>query len=301
MIEQLISKTWALEPRFNEVQAALMLRKLSQGGSMAEMKAAWDEQKAKHGPYLAPSPPTPGGGASQASHVGADGKWKPWDLAQAKGGGVAIIPMIGTMTRYGGMCSYGSEDFASWIMEANSLDYVSSIVLEMNGPGGEVDGTEMLGAVVKNSKKPVVAYVAGMAASAHYWVASQCREIIMESETTSEVGSIGVLSMHVDASKFYEKEGYKINIIRSDGSEDKALYNSIEPLSAELLSTVKAELNVVRGTFIKNVKAGRPGIADDVFTGKMYFGKEAIKKNMADSIGYLGDAVYRADLLARKA
>ncbi|MCP9765148.1 S49 family peptidase [Lacihabitans soyangensis] len=299
MIEQLISKTWALEPRFNEVQAALMLRKLSQGGSMAEMKAAWDEQKAKHGPYLAPS----NFGSAQspvASHIGADGKWKPWDLSQAKGGGVAIIPMIGTMTRYGGMCSYGSEDFASWIMEANSMDYVSSIVLEMNGPGGEVDGTEMLGAVVKNSRKPVVAYVAGMAASAHYWVASQCREIIMESETTSEVGSIGVLSMHVDASKFYEKEGYKINIIRSDGSEDKALYNSIEPLSAELLSTVKAELNVVRGTFIKNVKAGRPGISDDVFTGKMYFGKEAIKKGMADSIGYLGDAVYRADLLASK-
>lgn len=286
MIEQLISKTWALEPRFNEVQAALMLRKLSQGGSMADMKAAWDEQKSKHGPYM--------------SHLGADGKWKPWDLAQAKGGGVAIIPMIGTMTRYGGMCSYGSEDFANWIIEANNLDYISSIVMEMNGPGGEVDGTEMLGAVVKNSRKPVVAYVAGMAASAHYWIASQCREIIMESETTSEVGSVGVLSMHVDASKFYEKEGYKINIIRSDGSEDKALYNSVEPLSAEVLADVKLGLNVVRGTFIKTVKAGRPSISDDVFTGKMYFGKEAIKKGMADSIGYLGDAVYRADLLARK-
>jgi protease-4 len=32
----------------------------------------------------------------------------------------------------------------------------------------------------------------------------------------------------------------------------------------------------------------------------MYTGKEAIKKGMADKIGFLGDAVYRADLLARK-
>lgn len=286
MIEQLISKQWALEPRFNEVQAALMLRKLSQGGSMADMKAAWDEQKAKHSPYM--------------SHRDMNGNWKPWNLTQSKGGGVAIIPMIGTMTRYGGMCSYGSEEFASWILEANELDYVSSIVLEMNGPGGEVDGTEMLGSVVKNSKKPVVAYVAGMAASAHYWVASQAREIVMESETTSDVGSIGVLSMHVDASKFYEEQGYKINIIRSDGSEDKALYNSVEPLTAELLASVKAELNVIRGTFIKAVKSARPGIADDVFSGKMYNGKEAVKKGMADRIGYLGDAINRADLLARK-
>ncbi|MGL4630291.1 MAG: S49 family peptidase [Leadbetterella sp.] len=286
MIEQLISKTWALEPRFNEVQAALMLRKLSQGVSMADMKAAWDEQKAKHSPYM--------------SHVGADGKWKPWKLSQAKGGGVAIIPMIGTMTRYGGMCSYGSEHFASWIIEANGLDYVNAIVLEMNGPGGMVDGTEMLADVVASSKKPIVAYVAGMAASAHYWVASQAREIVMESETTSEVGSIGVLSMHVDASKAYEKDGYKINIIRSDGSEDKALYNSVEPMTAEILSDVKAELNRIRGTFIAKVKAGRPGIAADVFSGKMYAGKDAIKKGLADRIGYLGDAVYRADLLARK-
>lgn len=288
MIEQMISKVWALEPRFNEVQAALMLRRLQNGQQLDGLSDAWAKKREAVQPYL--------------SHRDAYGVYRVWDYAQAKNGqGVAVIPIIGSMSRYGDMCSYGSEDIASWVQEANEASYVNSIVLEINSPGGEVDGTELLGAVVKNSAKPVVAYVAGMAASAAYWVASQAREIVMESETTSEVGSIGVLAMHIDASKYYEQEGFKVSILRSDGSEDKALFNSVEPLTEDLVKGVKGELNLIRSTFIKAVKAGRPGIADDVFSGKMYHGREAIKKGMADRIGYLGDAIQRADLLARKA
>lgn len=289
-IENLIAKAWALETRFHNVQAALLLRKLESG---QQITLDYSSEREMHQPYF--SAPNP-----SAGHRGTNGDYRSWDIQTAKSGHVAIIPVIGTMTRYGGLCAYGTESYGNWILEANAADYVSSIVLEINSPGGEVDGTELLGAIVKQSQKPVVAYVAGMAASAAYWVASQAREIVMESETSSEVGSIGVLSMHIDASAAYEKEGYKVRIVRSEGSEDKALYNSVEPLTPALEATLKAELNVIRKQFIKTVKAGRPGIADDVFSGKMFNGKEALSRNMADRIGFLGDAVYRADLLARK-
>jgi protease-4 len=217
-----------------------------------------------------------------------------------KSGKVVVIPIMGTMSRYGNMCAYGSEDTASWIREANADATVSSIVLEINSSGGEVDGTEMLGKVIRNSEKPVVAWVAGMAASAAYWVASQCAEIVAESETSSEVGSIGVLSMHVDSSKAYEEAGHKITIVRSDGSEDKALYNSIEPLSEAVLATTKSSLNVLKESFIKTVKSGRPGITSDVFSGKMYHGTEAKKRGMIDRFGSLDMAISRADLIRRK-
>jgi protease-4 len=78
------------------------------------------------------------------------------------------------------------------------------------------------------------------------------------------------------------------------------LYNSIEPLSEDLLTSVKSELNLIRGTFISTVKAGRPNISDKVFSGKMFAGQDAIKLKMADRIGFLGDAVARADALARR-
>jgi len=67
-----------------------------------------------------------------------------------------------------------------------------------------------------------------------------------------------------------------------------------------VINDAKSSLNLIRDTFIDTVKSGRPGISEDVFTGKMYAGKDAIKRKMADRIGYLGDAIYRADLLARK-
>jgi protease IV len=217
-----------------------------------------------------------------------------------KSGKVVVVPIMGTMSRYGDYCSLGSEDMASFIQEANADATVSAIVLEINSGGGEVDGTEMLGKVIRNSEKPVVAWVAGMAASAAYWVASQCAEIVCESETSSAVGSIGVLSMHVDSSKAYEETGHKITIVRSDGSEDKALYNSIEPLNEAVLAMIKSSLNVIKDNFVKTVKSGRPNIASDVFTGKMFHGTEAKKRGMIDRFGSLDVAISRADLIRRK-
>lgn len=286
MIENLISKTWALEPRFHEVQAAFLLNRINQGSSFSELAEKWEHQRAKsrHLPELFAGEPGSNDSSSQTNSTQ----------------GVAVIRIIGSMTRYGDLCSYGSEDIASWILEANTRPEISAIVLQINSPGGEVDGTEMLANVVKYSKKPIVAHVAGMAASAGYWVASQASEIMMESRTTSEVGSIGVLAVHVDSSAFLEKEGHKVTIIRADGSEDKALFNSIEPLNEDVLAIAKTHLNVSRKAFIASVKSARKNISEDVFSGKMFFGSEALKLGMADSIGYLGDAVSRAYQLSKK-
>lgn len=283
MIEELISKTWALEPRFHNLQASLLLKKMGLGMEFSAIKEGWK--------VLSKSPLLAG--------VDDDDQ-QPRNRVTTKSGDVVIISIIGTMTRYGGLCSKGTEEYASEILAAEMDDSVSGILLYLNTPGGQVDGTEMLGSVIANCKKPVVAYVAGMAASAGYWVASQCREIVMESETSSEVGSIGVLAMHVDASEHYAKEGFKYTIVRSEGSEDKALWNSLEPLSDAVLSEAKAELNVIKKAFISTVKKGRPGIDVGVFSGKMYSGKDALSLGMADRIGYMGDAIRRVDLLARK-
>ncbi len=293
MIENLMASKWALEPTFHDRMVNIALRRMTEGKSpfvIDESQRATPyvvsiEQKAQAS-NLEASQPAPGYGRLTT--------------ALTKSGLVVVVPIKGTMTRYGDLCSWGTEDIANWILEANADASVSAIVLEINSPGGEVDGTQYLGDVIKYSQKPVVAWVAGMAASAGYWVASQAREIMLESETTSDVGSIGVLAMHVDASAYYEKEGFKVQIIRSEGSEDKALFNSVEPLSDAAMGDIKQSLKVVRDTFIKTVKAGRPNIADDVFSGKMYDGKTAKSKGMVDRFGYLGDAIQRADILARK-
>ncbi len=275
MLHQLITEKWALEKRFHERMAHLVL------AGKVDFKSFADNRKL---PYFQGIQ----AGLGYAEYYDYLPKVGP------KGGRVAIIPLMGVMTRNGDMCSWGTEDVASWLLEAYADDSVIGVILEVNSGGGSVDGTELLAEVVRQRTKPVVGYVTGMAASAAYWVVSQCDEIIMESATASEVGSIGVLAMHVDASGAYEKEGYKVTIIRADGSEGKALFNSIEPLSAELIATVRAEMKPIRNEFIRQVKAGRPAISDDsIFEGGMYAGKDGVKNGMADRIGYLGDAVKR--------
>lgn len=297
MLDAYVNAKFALEPAYHDRMAAVILRRMEAGKKPFSIKLA--DRKA---PYAVSSAGEPlqgktKGGKKSAAVPGYDYMVS---KVSTKSGIVAVIPIMGVMSRYGDWCSWGSEDIANWVMEANNDPNVSAIVLEINSPGGSVDGTEMLGDVVKASGKPVVAWVAGMAASAAYWVASQTREIYMESETSSEVGSIGVLAMHVDATGWLEKEGYKVTILRSEGSPDKALFNAYEPLSETVVNDAKASLNLLRDAFVKTVKAGRPGISGDVFTGKMYAGKEAIAKKMANKIGALGDAIKRADLLARK-
>lgn len=213
---------------------------------------------------------------------------------------IRLISLDGVMSRSGEFCSYGTEDISQMVNNANNDPSVSAIVLKINSGGGDVDGTEQLGTTLKNSKKPVVAFIAGTGASAAYWVASQCKEIIMESGTTSFVGSIGVLSTHVDSTAALESEGYKVTIIRADGSEDKALWNSVEPLSDTVMAESKAVLNSIRDTFIATVKSGRPKVSDSVFSGKMYDGNTAIKLGLADKVGELNYALGRAAVLAKK-
>lgn len=282
-IADLINETWALEPNFHNRVANLVL------SGKIDKFAAEQVLKRKE-PYFAVVDP-------QAGSYYYENRIP---KIKSKSGLVAIIPLMGVMTRYGNFCSWGTEDIGAWITEANADELVTAIVLEIDSPGGEVNGMDLFGYIVKNSAKPIVAYVTGMAASGAYWAASQCREIVMESSVTSDVGSIGVLSMHVDSSKYYEKEGHKITIIRSEGSDDKALFNDVEPLTKELKAQFSAEMKPIRDLFVSTVKSTRPKISDNVFSGKMYAGKDAIKLGMADRIGFLGDAVKRADLLGRK-
>jgi protease-4 len=290
MLHRFFSGPWAIEPRLHDRLAMLVLsgRVDLDGAKLARARRSPRFEVAHTGSGL-----TTAHAAIKAVAGTVPGQASKANL-------IPIISIIGTMTRYGDMCSYGTEDIATWIMEADANERVLGIVLEIDSGGGEVNGTELLAEVVRQCTKPVVGYVTGMAASAAYWVAAATKWIVMESATASEVGSIGVLAMHVDMSKKLEKEGMKVTIIRADGSENKALFNSLEPLNEKLIKEVRAEMNPIRDAFEASVRADRPGISEGVFEtkGGMFNARAALKNGMADEIGYLGNAVAKVQELA---
>lgn len=217
---------------------------------------------------------------------------------------VAVIPIMGGMTRYGDACSYGTETLGRWMKQCERDERIVGVVLEIDSPGGEVNGTQQLGEIVRDMKKPVVSFVKGMGASAAYWVASQSKKIYMESGAVSAVGSIGVLMVHYEYKSYEEQNGVKFTLLRSDGSSNKAKFNPYEVLTDEVAAEVRAEMNSMRADFVKVVKAGRKGVlnlenAEVIFSGKMFRGKEAIAEGLADAFGTMEDAAEEVFRLAK--
>ena len=218
-----------------------------------------------------------------------------------KANGVAQLPIDGAMSRSGEMCSYGNETLMYWLDVLKRDPDTVAVVLKTNSPGGTVDSTRAFADAVRNFGKPIVAWTP-FAASAAYYVASQCTEIMVEDQLVGGVGSIGVLMVLADQSGALEKQGIKVQIIRADGSEQKALVNGVEAISDETMAELKATLNACRAEFVGYVRRGRAGklTSDEVFSGKMYVAKAAVRLGLADRVGSLEMAHKRALQLSKQ-
>lgn len=214
--------------------------------------------------------------------------------------GVGVIPINGAMSRDGGMCSYGNEQLARWSDILNRDENTRAVVYKTNSPGGTVDSTRMFADVVRGMSKPTLTWTP-FAASAAYFVASQCTEIMVEDQLVGGVGSIGVLMILVNQKAALEKQGFDVRILRATGSQDKALVNGIEELSEQTLAEIQTMLDACRNEFVGYVRRGRAGkiTGNEVFSGKMYNANDAIRLGLADRKGTFQQAIQRAVQLSK--
>jgi signal peptide peptidase SppA len=213
-------------------------------------------------------------------------------------GSIAIIPINGSLMKYDYCGAPGMQTLGQRINTAAQHKNISSIVLKIDSPGGTVDGTQELANIIKASKKPIVALADGLMASAAYWIGSAADKIIANAETT-QVGSIGAMISFADVRPVYEKQGVVFHDINADQSKDKnsiyleALKGNYKPIKEELI-------NVAAQEFIDNVKANRGDKIKEtetkpVFTGKVYFAKDALELGLIDEIGNIETAINAAN------
>lgn len=214
---------------------------------------------------------------------------------------VAVVPLVGAMERYGSWWGVSTELTGQILDIINADAAIEGILLRVDSPGGAVNGTAALADQIKNSPKPIGAWVAGMAASAAYYVASQASFIKAESKKASFIGSIGVLEILVDQTQQLANDGIKVTILRAKNSQNKALLNPYEPAPDAALTEEQKMLDAIEQEFHKAVKGGRPGISEQVFAdqAKMYDGATALRLGMIDGIGSLTDAVAEITLMAQ--
>lgn len=305
MLELLQYRAWLLAESYYEQVYAVLNSRLQHGHDLNGLiKKQTDESiDAMIGAYLSVDeghPPV----ASVEMTFSFD---EPTGLRVAKANGktIALITMVGPLTKRGDLCAYGMMHFQQMINRVNASAHIDGTVLIMDTPGGTVDGTPELGLAIRTSAKPVGVFGDGMVASAGVWLASQAQVIVGNKNNPTKFGSIGVLMMLPNYQNVMEAGMLpRMRIYRADQSHEKALVNAIEPISEDAEKQLQADLNGIASMFINTVKSGRGAKLDTkapgLFTGRMFDVYDAKKMGLIDSIGTLQTAIVKVAELAKQ-
>ncbi|MDR1436792.1 MAG: S49 family peptidase [Candidatus Symbiothrix sp.] len=211
----------------------------------------------------------------------------------------AIINLSGTMLKYGTWCGYGTTEIAEALLKAGRHQNIGSIVLNIDSGGGAVDSIAPLADAILEVQalgKSVVASV-DLCASAAYFVACHCDEIIAGNNISAEIGSIGVMMSFMDRSKYYEKEGVVRHVIYSNLSEYKnrpfelALKRQYDEIKTEELDPLARSFqDTVRSRRGDKLKEETPGILQ----GRMFFAGDAKENGLIDRVASMDVAINRA-------
>jgi signal peptide peptidase SppA len=269
----LAGKLWFMhEQKMNEILAFLEI-KLSGGSSSSEAIAAIRA-------------------ANEASAARAA------SASKSGGGAVAVIPIYGVIMHRPSMDLSGPggtscEGLSQQLRAALDDPNVKSIVLDIDSPGGDVDGVDELAAEIYSARKQkkISAVSNCLCASAAYYLASQATEIV--ASPSSLTGSIGVYTMHEDDSQALENLGVKLTLIKF--GENKAEGNNLGPLSDSALAHLQEMVDTFGAMFEKAVARGRKVSQEEVHKkfgqGRVFDAKQAVRLGLADRVGTLDDVL----------
>lgn len=182
---------------------------------------------------------------------------KPFPYA---GNGTAVIPVHGSLLNrynYASSNATGYNAIRSMMNAALSDPDVSRIVLDINSPGGQAAGCFELCEDIRAARavKPVHAVVDAGAFSAAYAIASAATDITVT--PSGEVGSIGVVSMHMNIGPMLKEFGVDISFIFA--GKHKVDGNPFEALPDDVRANIQADVDRFYGRFVASVAAGRDG------------------------------------------
>lgn len=194
--------------------------------------------------------------------------------------GVGVLPIFGAV--------WGRHQWMSYAHDLTQLlanPRIHAIVLDVDTPGGIVTGTQEFADLIFEARgeKPIVAYVAGMGASAGYWLTSAADEVVIAE--TGEAGSIGVQATYWDWSGLDEEIGIKeIRVI----SSQSPLKNK-PPTDAEGLALLQKRVDDLAAVFVTGVARNRGVTEDKVLSdfgqGDLIVGQRAVDAGLADRLG----------------
>lgn len=200
--------------------------------------------------------------------------------------GVAVLDITGPIFRYADVFTMVSgataistlaRDFTAVIEDPN----VSSILLNIDSPGGEVAGINEFAQMVfeGRSRKPVIAYIDGYGASAAYWIASAAEEIV--ADKTALIGSIGVVAAVPNPDS---KSARDVQFVSSQSPKKRPNPNT-ESGKEQLQAMVDDLAEVFVSTVARNRSTDIDTVLAEFGQGAVLVGEKAVVAGLADRIG----------------
>lgn len=201
--------------------------------------------------------------------------------------GIAFIPVTGLLInrfsyQWGWVTGYNF--IRAQLTAALDDSDVKLILFDCHSGGGEVSGCFELCADIFASRavKPSVAVVDSASYSACYAIASSATKIVVT--PSGGVGSIGVVAMHLDYSKYLSEVGIKVSFIFS--GDHKVDGNMYEELPEPVRKSIQSRVDATRKEFVSLVATNRGLDTQVVFDtqAKCYSASEALDMGLIDAI-----------------
>ena len=200
---------------------------------------------------------------------------------------IAVISIGGTVT-YDSSNSTKAFTSASQIEnalnEANSNPNVKAIVLDINSKGGSQAACSEIVEDIKNSPKPVIAYIGDKGLDESYLIATSADSIV--ASPSSSIGGIGL--SFIDSGK-YSKE--KLTGVYNEEYLKLKKSNNTDP---DNLANGQKMIDQDYTQFIKKIAENRdlePNYVAKLAFGKRYNGNEAKNLGLIDKIGTKNKAI----------
>lgn len=177
-----------------------------------------------------------------------------------------------------------SEDVSITIKDTENDDSIKAIILDIDSSGGVPVAGEEISNIVKNSKKPVVAFIRGIGASTAYLAASGADRIF--ASKYSEVGGIGVTMSYLDYVGQNRSEGLSYNSLTSGKFKDAGSPDKV--LTQEERNMFMRDVNIMHQYFVKTVAENRNLDIEKVkklADGSTILGQAALENGLIDQIG----------------
>lgn len=209
---------------------------------------------------------------------------------------IAVIPVSGALetrpTEMGAWLGMSSYEVIGKVFDHFVADSsISGIILDVSSPGGMVYGAQELADKIFQARgtKPIIAMANPMAASGAYWISAAADRVVVT--PSGDVGSVGVITEHVDLSKAFEQQGATVTTIKSAVSPYKGEYSDSSPLTEEAKQHIQSRVDAISKTFVGDLARFR-GVSDSFVSenfgkGRLVDAKTAVNAGMADRVGTL--------------